>query len=429
MATARPTTITTNATGDEQPTPARPRDDPERPVPARAAELAEVNRALQAEIAERGRIEADARRRARFLESIIENVPDMIFVKDAHDLRFVRFNRAGEELLGYRREALLGKSDHDFFPPAEADFFIAKDRDVLAGGKLVDIPAEPIHTRERGTRLLHTKKIPILDDAGRPAYLLGISEDITERRQTEEALANKASELARTNAELEQFAYIASHDLQEPLRKIQAFGDVLASTAGAALGPEARDYLARMQSAAGRMQALINDLLAFSRATSRALPFVAVDLAAVVRDVLTDLEVRVLETGARVDLGELPEVHADPMQLRQLLQNLIANALKFHRDGERPVVRITSAEVPGGREIVVEDDGIGLDEKYADRIFRPFQRLHGREQYEGTGIGLAICKKIVDHHRGAIRVRSSPGNGATFVVTLPESSGEATRSP
>ena len=239
-------------------------------------------------------------------------------------------------------------------------------------------------------------------------------------------------ELARSNAELQQFASVASHDLQEPLRKIQAFGDRLKVKCDEALTDQGRDYLERMQNAARRMQSLIEDLLSFSRITTKAQPFVPVDLNQVVREVLSDLEVRLDETQGQVDVGVLPTLDADPLQMRQLLQNLIGNALKFHHVGELPKVRIYSERIEGEEQqptentsapalakIVIEDNGIGFDKKYIDRIFNVFQRLHGRSEYEGTGMGLAICRKIAERHGGSITAESTPGQGAMFIVTLP----------
>lgn len=226
--------------------------------------------------------------------------------------------------------------------------------------------------------------------------------------------------LQRSNRELQDFAYVASHDLQEPLRKIQAFGDRLKAKCAAALTKDGADYLERMQNAASRMQTLINDLLAFSRITTKAQPFVAVDLAQIAREVLSDLEVRIEQTGGRIEVGELPTLEADPLQMRQLLQNLIGNALKFRREYAKPIVAI-NAHTNGDDccRLTVEDNGIGFDMKYLDRVFGMFQRLHGRDEYEGTGVGLAICRKIAERHGGSITAESSPGKGATFIVTLP----------
>jgi PAS domain S-box-containing protein len=252
-----------------------------------------------------------------------------------------------------------------------------------------------------------------------------------ERKRAEDKLRASAAKLEQSNRELQDFASVASHDLQEPLRKIQTFGDRLQAKCGPQLGDEGRDYLGRMQNAAGRMRALINDLLTFSRVTTKAQPFAPVDLQEIVRDVVSDLEVRVEQSGGRVEVGELLTIDADSLQMRQLMQNLIGNALKFHRADEAPVVKIHSRVViperqPGGGsqgngacQIFVTDNGIGFDEKYLDRIFTVFQRLHGRSEYEGTGVGLAVCRRIAERHGGAVTAESTPGQGATFIVTLP----------
>ena len=249
-------------------------------------------------------------------------------------------------------------------------------------------------------------------------------------RRSEAELIKFAAKLESSNRELQDFASVASHDLQEPLRKIQAFGDRLKTKHGDALGDGGRDYLERMQNAAGRMQTLINDLLTFSRVTTKAQPFVSVDLAEVAAGVVSDLEARVERSGGRVEMGEMLTLDADPLQMRQLLQNLIGNALKFHKPGEPPLVnlwceRVASGGVnkePSGGDLCrihVADNGIGFDEKYLDRIFTVFQRLHGRHAYEGTGVGLAVCRRIAERHGGSITATSEPGRGSTFMVTLP----------
>jgi signal transduction histidine kinase len=257
-------------------------------------------------------------------------------------------------------------------------------------------------------------------------------EQLEQRVLERTAELNSANtELERSNRELQDFAYVASHDLQEPLRKIQAFGDRLRSLQGPKFDERGLDYLNRMQSAAGRMHTLINDLLTFSRVTTKAQPFVQTDLREVCEAVIDDLETLIQSTGGRVEIGQLPVIDADPLQMRQLFQNLIANALKFHRDRFDPVVIIKSEPstdrahngdgTPDRQmaRITVEDNGIGFDEKYLDRIFTPFQRLHGRGQYEGTGIGLAVCRKIVERHGGSLTATSVPGKGSTFIATVP----------
>ncbi len=247
--------------------------------------------------------------------------------------------------------------------------------------------------------------------------------DVTEEQHAREALKRSNEELERSNEDLEHFAAAASHDLQEPLRKIQAFGERLHSRFGDGLPERGKDYLDRMQNAAGRMSELIDDLLDFSRITTRAKPFEALDLNAVVDDVISDLEVRIERTQGQIDVKKLPRIDADRIQMRLLFQNLIGNALKFHREGVPPVVEVgTQASTEDDAEvcrIYVEDNGAGFDEKYLDRIFDVFQRLHGRGVYEGTGMGLAISRKIVERHNGSITATSTPGEGTRFVVTLP----------
>jgi signal transduction histidine kinase len=260
-----------------------------------------------------------------------------------------------------------------------------------------------------------------------------LAAEISERTKAEEKLKAYTLRLEQSNRELQDFASVASHDMQEPLRKIQAFGDRLKLKCAATLPPEGQDYLERMQNAAQRMQVLINDLLAFSRVTTKAQPFVPVSLSTIVHEVLSDLEVRIQQVNAHIEIGSLPTLAADPLQMRQLLQNLISNALKFHRPEVIPHIQIFSqpchsegmtstiseTEEPTFYQIRVADNGIGFDEKYLDRIFTVFQRLHSRSQYEGTGIGLAICRKIVERHSGQITASSQPGQGTTFIITLP----------
>ncbi|HZV36388.1 MAG TPA: ATP-binding protein, partial [Verrucomicrobiae bacterium] len=272
-----------------------------------------------------------------------------------------------------------------------------------------------------------------------PVGTVVMFKDITERRMAEDQLNRKANELARSNRELEQFAFVASHDLQEPLRKIQAFGDRLKAKCESVQLDEGRDYLERMQNAAARMQNLINGLLTFSRVISSSQPFVQVDLSAIAREVLVDLEFRIENTKAQIQTGLLPTIHADPIQMRQLLQNLIGNAIKFQPPGAIPVVKIDAqlisrdqikedAKLPNAPTnspddkfcvLTVQDNGIGFDEQYLDKVFAVFQRLLGRTEYEGTGIGLAVCRRIAERHGGYITAQSKPGEGSIFIVILP----------
>jgi signal transduction histidine kinase len=236
-----------------------------------------------------------------------------------------------------------------------------------------------------------------------------------------ERLETMTRELQRSNKALEEFAYVASHDLQEPLRKVRTFGDRLQSRYGHLLDETGIDYLTRMQNGSTRMQALIDALLTYSRITTKAQPLAPVDLNDVVAEVLSDLEVAIESLRATVTIRCLPSVAADAIQMRQLFQNLLGNALKFHKPGVRPEIIIASkyCDRDACCEIVVADNGIGFDMQYAERIFQVFQRLHGRSEYEGTGVGLAICRKIVERHGGSIWAESAPDAGARFVIRLP----------
>ncbi len=256
--------------------------------------------------------------------------------------------------------------------------------------------------------------------------------DTLERNTTDLRAFNR--KLSESNRDLTDFAYVASHDLQEPLRKIIAFGDRLQSRCSEQLGPDGLDYLARMQNAAGRMQTLIQDLLTFSRVTTRGEAFLRTDLRNVVNGVIGDLEVAIERANATIEIGELPTLDVDPSQFRQLVQNLVGNALKFRRAEVATYVGIKASKLsdseademlsayPDGGEwwrIEVRDNGIGFEQKYADKIFTVFQRLHGRSEYEGSGVGLAVCRRIVERHRGRIHATSELGSGAVFDIILP----------
>jgi PAS domain S-box-containing protein len=385
------------------------------------------------DITERKRVEEETERDRTLLRALIETIPDRIYAKDT-DARFILNNAAHLKALGAKTQVeTVSKTDFDFRPADVASKCMEDDQQVLQSG-------QPLSNREEQTKLadgrpgwILVNKVPLRDPDGKIVGLVGISRDITARKEADEKLKTYAEKLERSNRDLQDFAYIASHDLQEPLRKIQAFGDRLKAKYNDALSDTGRDYLARMLDAAGRMQTLINDLLSFSRVTTKAQPFAPVDLDKILREVLSDLEVRIEQTHGRVEAGPLGTIDADALQMRQLFQNLIGNALKFHKQGESPLIRIqgqrTTSGSPAPRiDITFVDNGIGFNQKYADQIFVIFQRLHGRSQYEGTGVGLAVVKKIVERHGGVITAESKEGEGATFRVALPvnHSNGEET---
>jgi PAS domain S-box-containing protein len=257
-------------------------------------------------------------------------------------------------------------------------------------------------------------------------YLCFFIRDITRRIQAEELKAAMIEEIKKSNADLREFAYVVSHDLQEPLRKITTFGGLLRTRCAQRLEEDGREYLERMENAAFRMQELIMALLSLSRVSTRAQPATEVALNTTVEGVLADLEPRIQETDASIEVGRLPVIQAEPVQMRQVFQNLIVNALKFHRPDVPPAVRIYDETEGSGEDkqdesctIVVEDDGIGFDARHREKVFGIFQRLHTRSEYEGTGIGLAVCRKIIERHGGTITAESEPGQGCRFTITLP----------
>lgn len=372
--------------------------------------------------------EAEARARA-----IVNTALDAIITFDENGI-VESFNPAAEPMFGCPAEEAIGRGINSFLPsfymPIEGRNGSQPDLPSAAPGKAFRLGSETVAHRNDGS--FFPAEIVVSEmHLGTRRIFTAFVRDITRRKRAEEALEAFTLRLARSNRELQDFASVAAHDLQEPLRKIQAFGDRLRAKYGDALPEDGKRYLDRMENAATRMRHLINDLLAFSRVTSRAQPFTRVPLEVVAREVVADLEAQIDSVKGRVVTGELPEIDADRTQMGQLLQNLIGNGLKFRAE-KTPMVtvsgRLLDGESPNnlreggtGRwcEIVVEDNGIGFDEKYLDRIFTIFQRLHGRHEYEGTGVGLAICRRIVERHGGTITARSRTGQGARFIVVLP----------
>ncbi len=336
-------------------------------------------------------------------------------------------NPAYLDMLGYQLDELVGMTYQQLTPPRWA----AMEADIVAEQLLsrgYTDEYEKEYIRKGGSVFpVAVRAILVRDETGAPVRIMGIVRDITEQKQAKEALERHARDLARSNEELEQFAYVASHDLQEPLRKIRAFGALLADEKRESLDDEGQQYIDFMTDAAARMQTLVSDLLALSRVTTAAHPFEDLSLAEVFDTVLSDLSVRLEEAGGQVEVSATPTIEADRTQMEQLFRNLIGNALKFCRPGVPPHVTVEVAAqaqpidaVPGpAHTIVVTDNGIGFESSQGSKLFQPFKRLHARHQYEGAGIGLAICEKIVLRHHGRITASGTPGAGATFTVTLP----------
>ena len=372
--------------------------------------------------------EAQARK-----NSILESSLDPIITIN-HEGVIIEFNRAAEQIFGYPRDKVLNTRPSDvLFPPSlSAEHRSRIERYLEAGeGSMLGKRVEVTASRANG-EVFHAEMAMTIGQINGAPVLTFFVRDISARKKAQDEQARYAAELERSNRDLEQFAYVASHDLQEPLRKIRAFGDRLEMKCKDLLDETAQECVTRMQSAAARMQELIEGLLTLSRVTTRARDFEQVDLSLIAQQVLGDLEAQIERVHGRVEVGKMPTIQAEPLQIRQLLQNLIGNALKFHRPEETPVVKVEARYVTPREQrqsrkslaeekcrITIEDNGIGFDPQYAERIFGIFQRLHTRDVYEGTGIGLAICRRIAEYHGGQITVRTEPGKGATFEVLLP----------
>jgi two-component system sensor kinase FixL len=372
--------------------------------------------------------EAALRESENKITSIIQAAVDGIITIDTRGVMEM-VNPSAARLFGYEAGELLGKSINMLMPEPDSSSHDGYIHNYLTTGKrkIIGIGREVTGLRKDGSTFPFYLSISEVVLADRKVFT-GFVHDITKQKLSEEKLRRYAAELERSNLELQDFAYVSSHDLQEPLRKIQAFGDRLLIKEYDNLSAQGKDYVERMLNAAARMQHLINDLLDYSRVTSQSKAFVRVRLDTILTEVLSDLEITIEQTGTVMLREPLPEIEAEPTQMRQLFQNLVSNAIKFRKESESPRIRIYARQfqrqahltaTPGDEtvEIYVEDNGIGFDEKYLDRIFNIFQRLDGHK-YEGSGIGLAICRKIAIRHGGDITATSQPGIGTRFIITL-----------
>jgi PAS domain S-box-containing protein len=335
------------------------------------------------------------------------------------DGRFLRVNKRLCEIFGYSEAELCALTVRDLSHPEDRDLADAPRARVIAG-EIDSARLEKRYFRKDGKLLWVAVAIAMERDAdGRPLYAISVLDDITERKQAEAALREAHEDLKRSNSELEQFAYVASHDLQEPLRMVSSYTQLLGRRYAGKLDADAAEFMGYIVDGAARMKQLIEDLLAYSRVGMRAKELRPVELSAVLRRALANLKVALEEAGASVTHDALPPVPADEVQLAQVFQNLIGNALKF-RSGAAPRIHVAVSENESRFEIAVRDNGIGIEPQYFERIFMLFQRLHNKGEYPGTGIGLAIVRKVIERHGGQIRVESKPGEGSAFIFTLPK---------
>ena len=390
-------------------------DTLELKVQERTKELSKCNIRLESDIGEIKRIERALRESEEKFRALAENSPDVISRLDK-ELRYKYVNH-GSNTLGLSSENLIGKKIEDITPlNGITKIWMESARKVFKTGEIQEMEYEfpSIH----GLKFFHSYMVPEYD-GGEIESLLVISHDVTQRKQLEEELKETVKELMHSNEELRQFAYVASHDLQEPLRTITSFTQLIERRYKNKLDSDADEFIEYIVDAAKRMQTLINDLLNYSRVTTRKKEFELICLEDILEAALNNLNTAIYENDAEVTYENLPKMMAEPGQMIQLFQNLIGNAIKFRKQQVPPKIHIKVYKHKNQYIFSVRDNGIGMEPQYAERIFTIFQRLHTKEEYEGTGIGLAISKKVVEIHGGRIWVESEPGKGSTFYFTIP----------
>jgi PAS domain S-box-containing protein len=402
-----------------------------------------------------------------FLETILENIPGMIFIKSAKDLRFILFNKAGEDLLGFDRKDLIGKNDYDFFPPEQADFFTSKDRDVFRQNQVVDIPEEPINTKYKGLRWLHTKKIPLFSRDGTPEYLLGISLDITERkiatdkiRQFNETLEQKVrertnelqianqelksalgdlahakealqmmntelnsknKELTRINKDLDRFVYTASHDLKMPVSNIEGLINMLDAYLHkkGLTDSDIQNIFQLINDSVNRFQNTIKELSEISRIQKNILTDIdKIDVIHCINDVKLDIQNLIQSSGVLIltDYIDCTSIQFSKANLRSIIYNLLSNAIKYRSPDRQLIVEIKTYSKEDFCVIEIKDNGLGMKTDQIKKAFEMFKRLHSH--VEGTGLGLYLVKRIIEDAGGKIMVESKEGKGSIFRVFI-----------
>ena len=390
----------------------------ERAVADRTAELTALNESLKVELIRQEQMDLALRDSEAMYHSLVEHVPLNLYRKDLEG-RVVFGNPSYCEGLGRSLEKLVGLTDFDLFPEEQAAQYVADDQRVIETGEVLRQVEQ--NDGIDGTLYVEVLKAPIYDHRGNCVGTQGIFWDVTVEHESRRKLEESAAALQQSNEDLAQFAYVASHDLQEPLRMVSSYLQLIERRYTEVLDDAGREFIGFAVDGAKRMKNLIHALLEYSRIGTGAQKMGEVPLEDVLGDVFKVLKLLIEETSAKIEVGELPAVHCDRIQMAQLFQNLISNAMKFCHE-KRPEIEISACRAEGdkGWEVSVRDNGIGIEPDYLERVFVIFQRLHSREEYAGTGIGLALCKRIAERHRGKIWVESELGQGTTFSFSIPD---------
>jgi len=379
--------------------------------------------AIILDITERKQMETAIRQSEEKFRNVLNNSQDMVYRMNLTTGGYEYVSPASKKVVGYSPEEFVALGADELVSlvhPDDTEDLNKNIIDLITHGENRALSVEyRVKHKESDYRWVSDNRSAVYDDANMPVAIVGSLRDVTDHKQAEEKLKQTMAELARSNTELERFAYVASHDLQEPLRMVASYTQLLARRYRGKLDSDADEFIGYAVDGATRMQQLINALLDYSRVGTRGKPFEPTSCEDVLNQAITNLQAAIEENGALLTHDHLPTVMADATQMLQLFQNLIGNAIKFHSE-KKPRVHV-GAERNGTEWIFsVRDNGIGIDPQYFDRIFVIFNRLHGRGEYPGTGIGLTICKKIIERNKGRIWVESQPGNGATFYFTMPD---------
>ena len=398
----------------------------EKMIKKRTAELADINRKLIQEMHEREEIEKTLKRETELMNILMDNIPDAIYFKDTKS-RFIRINTALSKVLNIQvPEDAVGKTDAHFFSKVHAEEAKLDEKQIIRKGEPIIGKIEQDVRDDGWTRWVSTTKVPFRDVTNRIVGIVGISRDISDLKHAEDILFKKNKELSvlteefkRSNRDLEQFAAIASHDLQEPLRMVSSYVELLKRKNKDTLDETSQSYIQYAVDGVRHMARLIDDLLEYSRISTRDHTIEQTDLNEILERVVTNLSRLIENRNARIHWSNLPTVEIDANQIEHLFQNLIQNGIKYNQSAQ-PTIHVDSLSINQNWRISVSDNGIGIDSRYNQKIFGIFQRLFSKEEYEGTGIGLALCQRIIERHGGSIWVESEPGKGSTFIFKIPK---------